>query len=159
MIDVEQREDWGGKTQTIYTGTKNDLINAGLATSSMFETTQGRARASHLCKKYHPESGDWEIRDYGKRRNKQLIWDVTYFHERFIDAATLKREKEVAKVKKENIELAIKIQAIPGKKGEKLRNFIILFPVDQFAKATFNRVFSGEISMEECLDIVWEYSH
>jgi len=159
MIDITQHNKKGEFAKTCYTGTKDDLINAGLATPSMFETVQGRARTSQLCKNYHPESGIWNVRNHGKHRNKQLIWDVTYFHERFIDATTLKREKEAAKVEKENIELAKKLQAIPGKEGEKLRNLITLSPVDQFANATFNRVVSGEISMEEATDIVWKYSH
>lgn len=95
MIEITQYNNEGEQIRTCYTGTKDDLINAGLATPLMFETTQGRARASHLCKSYHPESGEWEIRNYGKRRNKQLIWDVTYYHERFTAAATLKRDREV----------------------------------------------------------------
>lgn len=152
MIDISQHNEKGEQASTCYTGTKDDLINAGLATPLMFETTQGRARASHLCKSYHQESGEWEIRNYGKRRNKQLIWDVTYYHERFIDAATLKIEKEV-------MELAKKIKELPGEEGEKLRNLVRLSICDQFASATMERVVRGEISMKECLDIVWEYTH
>ena len=84
MIEITQYNNKGEQASTCYTGTKDDLINAGLATPLMFETTQGRARTSRLCKNYHPESGDWKILNRGKYRNKQLIWDVTYFHERFL---------------------------------------------------------------------------
>ena len=95
MIDITQHNKKGEFAKTCYTGTKDDLINAGLATPSMFETVQGRARTSRLCKNYHPESGDWQVLNRGERRNKQLIWYVTYFHERFTAAATLKRDREV----------------------------------------------------------------
>lgn len=152
MIDISQHNEKGEQASTCYTGTKDDLTNAGLATPLMFETTQGRARTSRLCKNYHPESGDWKILNRGKYRNKQLIWHVIYYHERFMDAATLKIEKEV-------MELAKKIKELPGENGEKLRNLVRLSICDQFASATMERVVRGEISMKECLDIVWEYTH
>ena len=66
--------------RTAYTGVKAELINSGLATPGMFETTQGRQRRSGLCRKYHAEQGDWQIRLDGRQRNRQELWEVIYLH-------------------------------------------------------------------------------
>ena len=65
---------------TLYEGTRDDLIRAGLAVSGMFENWSGVTMSSKRCKSYHPEQGKWRIvKNY--KENGEHLYRLYYQHD------------------------------------------------------------------------------
>jgi hypothetical protein len=79
-----------GQMCTLYIGTKEGLVNAGIATPSMLPQSGTYSKSNTQS---HPESGKWELRCI---KSDLDIWQICYHHDIVVSPEELSEMRERA---------------------------------------------------------------